>query len=270
MFRRSSAALFGLGLVAIMAVLAVLAPWLAPRDPDAIDTARRLAPILTAGHPLGTDEFGRDLLSRLLFGARISLVVGLTATALAALAGSFCGLLAGFVGRWVDQLIRRSIDTLMAFPYFLLAVAIIAALGPGLVNGMVAVAVVNIPLYGRIVRATVLAVKQTEYVESARALGVSELRLALTHVLRNCLAPVIVAVTLNIGGMITALAGLSFLGLGVQPPTSDWGSMLAASRQYLNVAPHVAALPGIAIFLTVLGFNLLGDGLRDALDPRLR
>jgi peptide/nickel transport system permease protein len=164
----------------------------------------------------------------------------------------------------------RSIDTLMAFPYFLLAVAIIAALGPGLVNGMVAVAVVNIPFYGRIVRATVLAVKQTEYVESARALGVSELRLALTHVLRNCLSPVIVAVTLNIGGMITALAGLSFLGLGVQPPTSDWGSMLAASRQYLNVAPHVAALPGIAIFLTVLGFNLLGDGLRDALDPRLR
>ncbi len=187
-FRRSSAALFGLGLVAVMAVLAVLAPWLAPRDPDAIDTARRLAPILTAGYPLGTDEFGRDLLSRLLYGARISLVVGLTATALAALAGSLCGLLAGFVGRWVDQLIMRSIDTLMAFPYFLLAVAIIAVLGPGLVNGMVAVAVVNIPFYGRIVRATVLAVKQTEYVESARALGVSELRLALTHVLRNCLS----------------------------------------------------------------------------------
>jgi ABC-type dipeptide/oligopeptide/nickel transport system permease subunit len=170
--------------------------------------------------------------------------------------------------RWMGHVVQG--DTLMAFPYFLLAVAIIAALGPGLVNGMVAVAVVNIPFYGRIVRATVLAVKQTEYVESARALGVSELRLALTHVLRNCLAPVIVAVTLNIGGMITALAGLSFLGLGVQPPTSDWGSMLAASRQYLNVAPHVAALPGIAIFLTVLGFNLLGDGLRDALDPRLR
>jgi peptide/nickel transport system permease protein len=183
--------------------------------------------------------------------------------------GSLCGLLAGFIGRWVDQLIMRSIDTLLAFPYFLLAVAIIAALGPGLVNGMVAVAVVNIPFYGRIVRATVLSVKQTDYVESARALGISELRLALTHVLRNCLPPLIVAITLNVGGMITALAGLSFLGLGVQPPTSDWGSMLSASRQYLNVAPHVAALPGMAIFLTVLGFNLLGDGLRDALDPRL-
>jgi peptide/nickel transport system permease protein len=180
------------------------------------------------------------------------------------------GLLAGFVGRWVDQLVMRSIDTLMAFPYFLLAIAIIATLGPGLVNGMVAVAIVNIPFYGRIVRATVLAVKQTEYVEAARALGVSELRLSLTHVLRNCLAPVIVAVTLNVGGMITALAGLSFLGLGVQPPTSDWGSMLSSSRQYMNVAPHVAALPGLAIFLAVLGFNLLGDGLRDALDPRLR
>ena len=142
MFRRSSAALFGLVLVAVMAALAVLAPWIAPRNPDAIDTARRLAPILTAGHLLGTDEFGRDLLSRLLFGARTSIVVGLSATALAALAGSVCGLVAGFVGRWVDQLIMRSIDTLMAFPYFLLAVAIIAALGPGLVNGMVAVAVV--------------------------------------------------------------------------------------------------------------------------------
>ena len=179
MFRRSSSALFGLGLVAVMACSRCWRRWLAPRDPDAIDTARRLArPSSPPGHPLGTDEFGRDLLSRLLFGARISLVVGLSATALAALAGSLCGLLAGFVGRWVDQLIMRSIDTLMAFPYFLLAVAIIATLGPGLVNGMVAVAVVNIPFYGRIVRATVLAVKQTEYVESARALGVSELRLS--------------------------------------------------------------------------------------------
>jgi peptide/nickel transport system permease protein len=270
MFRRSGSALFGLVLVVVLGAAAVLAPLLAPHDPNLIDTARRLARPLTAGHVLGTDEFGRDLLSRLLYGARTSLVVGLAATALAAAAGSLCGLLAGFVGRWVDQLVMRSIDTLMAFPYFLLAIAIIATLGPGLVNGMVAVAIVNIPFYGRIVRATVLAVKQTEYVEAARALGVSEVRLSLTHVLRNCLAPVIVAVTLNVGGMITALAGLSFLGLGVQPPTSDWGSMLSSSRQYMNVAPHVAALPGLAIFLAVLGFNLLGDGLRDALDPRLR
>jgi peptide/nickel transport system permease protein len=270
MFGKSGSALFGLALVAVLGAAALLAPLLAPHDPDAIDTARRLARPLTTGHPLGTDEFGRDLLSRLLHGARTSLVVGLAATALAAAAGSICGLLAGFVGRWVDQVVMRSIDTLMAFPYFLLAIAIIATLGPGLVNGMVAVAIVNIPFYGRIVRATVLAVKQTEYVEAARALGVSELRLSLTHVLRNCLAPLIVAVTLNVGGMITALAGLSFLGLGVQPPTSDWGSMLSSSRQYMNVAPHVAALPGLAIFLAVLGFNLLGDGLRDALDPRLR
>ena len=269
-FRKSGSAVFGLGLVVVLGIAAGLAPLLAPHDPDAIDTARRLARPLTTGHVLGTDEFGRDLLSRLLYGARTSLVVGLAATALAAAAGSGLGLLAGFVGRWVDQVVMRSIDTLMAFPYFLLAIAIIATLGPGLVNGMVAVAIVNIPFYGRIVRATVLAVKQTEYVEAARALGVSELRLSLTHVLRNCLAPLIVAVTLNVGGMITALAGLSFLGLGVQPPTSDWGSMLSSSRQYMNVAPHVAALPGLAIFLAVLGFNLLGDGLRDALDPRLR
>jgi peptide/nickel transport system permease protein len=270
MFRKSGSAVFGLVLVVALGAAAVLAPLLAPHNPDTIDTARRLARPFTVGHPLGTDEFGRDLLSRLLYGARTSLVVGLAATALAAAAGSGLGLLAGFVGRWVDQVVMRSIDTLMAFPYFLLAIAIIATLGPGLVNGMVAVAIVNIPFYGRIVRATVLAVKQTEYVEAARALGLSELRLSLSHVLRNCLAPIVVAVTLNVGGMITALAGLSFLGLGVQPPTSDWGSMLSSSRQYMNVAPHVAALPGLAIFLAVLGFNLLGDGLRDALDPRLR
>jgi peptide/nickel transport system permease protein len=270
MFRRSGSAVFGLVLVVALTLAAVLAPLLAPHDPDVIDTTRRLLRPLTPGHPLGTDEFGRDLLSRLLHGARVSLAVGLAATALAAVAGSLCGFVAGLLGRWIDQAIMRSIDTLMAFPYFLLAIAIIAALGPGLVNGMVAVAIVNVPFYGRIVRATVLTVKRAEYVQAAHALGVSEVRVAIGHVLRNCLAPLIVAVTLNVGGMITALAGLSFLGLGVQPPASDWGSMLSASRQYINVAPHVAALPGLSIFLAVLGFNLLGDGLRDALDPRLR
>jgi len=270
MFRRSSAAVLGLGLVAMLALGALLAPLLTGHDPNEVDTTRRLARPLTPGHPLGTDEFGRDMTARLLHGARISLAVGLAATALAALAGSLCGLAAGLGGGWIDHAIMRSIDTLMAFPYFLLAIAIIAALGPGLINGMIAVAIVNIPFYGRIVRGTVLAVRETEYVQAARALGITELGLALRHVLRNCLAPIIVAVTLNVGGMITALAGLSFLGLGVQPPVSDWGSMLASSRQYINVAPHVAALPGLAIFLAVLGFNLLGDGLRDALDPRLR
>jgi peptide/nickel transport system permease protein len=270
MFQRNRAAVVGLGLVTAVIAAAALAPALAPHHPDHIDTARRLARPLTPAHPLGTDEFGRDLLSRLVHGARISLAVGVAATALAAVAGSLCGLLAALAGGWMDQIVMRSIDTLMAFPYFLLAVAIIAALGPGLVNGMLAVAIVNVPFYGRIVRATALSVKEREFVEAARALGVSELRLSMSHVLRNCLAPIIVAVTLNVGGMITALAGLSFLGLGVQPPTSDWGSMLASSRQYISVAPHVAALPGLAIFVTVLGFNLLGDGLRDALDPRLR
>jgi peptide/nickel transport system permease protein len=270
MFRRSHAAVFGLGLVVALTLGAVLAPMLTRHDPNEVDTARRLARPLSPGHPLGTDEFGRDMTARLLHGARTSLAIGLAATALAALAGSLCGLVAGLGGGWIDHAIMRSIDTLMAFPYFLLAIAIIAALGPGLVNGMIAVAVVNIPFYARIVRGTVLAVRETEYVQAARALGVSEARLALKHVLRNCLAPIIVAVTLNVGGMITALAGLSFLGLGVQPPVSDWGSMLSSSRQYINVAPHVAALPGLAIFLAVLGFNLLGDGLRDALDPRLR
>ena len=268
-FRRSGSALTGLALVFLVAGAALVAPLVAPHDPDAIDTTRRLARPFTSGHVLGTDEFGRDLASRLLYGARISLVVGLASTALAALIGAACGLLAGFVGRWVDQAVMRGIDILMAFPYFLLAIAIIAALGPGLVNGMVAVAVVNIPFYGRIVRATVLAVKRTEYVEAARALGGSELRLGLTHVLRNCVAPLIVSVTLNIGGMITALAGLSFLGLGVVPPTPEWGSMVSEGRE-LVLQWWVATFPGLAILTVVIGFNFVGDGLRDWLDPHAR
>jgi peptide/nickel transport system permease protein len=268
MFRKSSGAVFGLALVLALAVGGALAPVLAPHDPNEVDTSRRLARPLTASHPLGTDEFGRDLLSRLLYGARISLAIGLAATALAAVAGSLCGLVAGLGGGVWDQTIMRSIDTLMAFPYFLLAIAIIAALGPGLVNGMIAVAVVNIPFYSRIVRGTVLAVRETDYVQAARALGVSELRLSMSHVLRNCLAPVIVAVTLNVGGMITALAGLSFLGLGVQPPTPSWGGMILDAKPVLVTAPWTSLFPGLAIVITVLAVNLVGDAFSDAIDPR--
>ncbi len=269
-FLKNRLAVIGLLLVVFMSICAVLAPYLAPFDPNWIDTRNRLAPPATTGHWLGTDEFGRDMLSRLLWGARVSLFVGISATLIALILGSGLGLVAGIVGGKIDMLIMRLIDILMAFPYFLLAIAIIAAFGPGLLNGMLAVAVVNIPVFARIVRGTVLSIREMEYVEAAKALGASSYRISYCHILRNALAPIIVTGTLTVGWMIAASAGLSFLGLGVQPPTSDWGTMLSNSRQYMNVAPHVAAFPGLAIFSTVLGFNLLGDGLRDALDPRLK
>jgi peptide/nickel transport system permease protein len=189
---------------------------------------------------------------------------------MALVAGSLLGLLSGFFMGWFDILVMRLIDILMAFPYFLLAITVIAALGPGLLNGMIAIAIVNIPFFTRIVRGIVLSIKELNYVEAARALGANRLRIIGQHVLINCFSSIVVAGTLNIGWMITAAAGLSFLGLGVQPPTADWGTMIASGRQYISVAPHVATLPGLAIFFTVLGFNLLGDGLRDALDPRLK
>lgn len=249
---------------------AILAPWLSPHDPNIVNTQRRLSLPGTSGHFMGTDEFGRDLVSRLLWGARITLFVSITATLMALVAGSLLGLLSGFFMGWFDILVMRLIDILMAFPYFLLAITVIAALGPGLLNGMIAIAIVNIPFFTRIVRGIVLSIKELNYVEAARALGANRFRIIGQHVLINCFSSIVVAGTLNIGWMITAAAGLSFLGLGVQPPTADWGTMIASGRQYISVAPHVATLPGLAIFFTVLGFNLLGDGLRDALDPRLK
>ena len=249
---------------------AILAPLFSPYDPNILNTQRRLSPPGSSGHFLGTDEFGRDLVSRLLWGARITLFVSITATVMALVAGSLLGLLSGFFMGWFDILVMRLIDILMAFPYFLLAITVIAALGPGLLNGMIAIAIVNIPFFTRIVRGVVLSIKELNYVEAARALGANRYRIIGQHVLINCFSSIVVAGTLNIGWMITAAAGLSFLGLGVQPPTADWGTMIASGRQYISVAPHVATLPGLAIFFTVLGFNLLGDGLRDALDPRLK
>jgi peptide/nickel transport system permease protein len=210
------------------------------------------------------------MLSRLLWGARVTIFVAITATLMAMFAGTILGLLSGFFMGWFDILVMRLIDILMAFPYFLLAITVIAVLGPGLLNGMIAIAIVNIPFFTRIVRGVVLSIKELSYIEAARALGANRYRIIGQHVLINCFPSIVVAGTLNIGWMITAAAGLSFLGLGVQPPTADWGTMIASGRQYISVAPHVATLPGMAIFFTVLGFNLMGDGLRDALDPRLK
>jgi peptide/nickel transport system permease protein len=248
--------------------LALAAPWLPLLDPDAVDTVKRLGPPLTPGHPLGTDEFGRDLLARLVWGARVSLLAGVGTAAAAMLIGVALGILGGFYTGWIENLVMRLTDILMAFPYILLAIAIVAGLGPGLRNAMIAIAIVGFPIYTRLVRGIVLSLREREFVEAARALGASDGVVLGRHVLPHLLSPVIVAFSLDVGAKILATAGLSFLGLGTQPPTADWGSMLATGRQFVILRPHVVLLPGLAIFVIVLALNLVGDALRDLLDPR--
>jgi len=255
-------------LVLMTAVLAaLLAPWLPLADPDVVDTPNRLRPPLAAGHALGTDEFGRDLLARLVWGARVSLTAGV-ASAAAMLVGVTLGVLGGFYTGWIETVVMRLTDILMAFPYVLLAIAIVAGLGPGLRNAMVAIAIVGFPIYTRLVRGVVLSLREREFVEAARALGASDAVILGRHVLPHLLSPVIVAFSLDVGAKILATAGLSFLGLGTQPPTADWGSMLATGRTFVILSPHVVLLPGLAIFVIVLALNLVGDAVRDLLDPR--
>jgi len=268
--RHNAAALAGVVVVLLFAALAAAAPLLPIQNPNQIATVQRLRPPLSPGHLLGTDEFGRDLLSRLIWGGRVSLLAGLGSMLGALVAGSGLGLAAGFYAGRVDRWIMRFTEILMAFPYILLAIALVAALGPGLVNAMLAITIVGFPLYIRLIRGAVLAARGQDYVEAARALGARNIRIVLSHILPNVLAPIVVTGTLDIGAKIVATSGLSFLGLGTQPPTADWGNMLATGQQFLPVAPHVATLPGLAVFAVVLSFNLAGDWLRDALDPRLR
>jgi peptide/nickel transport system permease protein len=247
---------------------AALAPWLPLLDPDVVDTTRRLSPLLSPGHPLGTDEFGRDLLSRLVWGARVSLLAGVVTAAAAMAIGVTLGILGGFYPGWVENVVMRLTDILMAFPYVLLAIALVAGLGPGLRNAMIAIAIVGFPIYARLVRGIVLSLREREFVEAARALGARDAVLLGRHILPHLVSPVVVAFSLDVGAKILITAGLSFLGLGTQPPTADWGSMLATGRQFVILSPHVALLPGLAIFLVVLALNLVGDALRDVLDPR--
>jgi len=249
-------------------VLALAAPWLPLADPDAVDTPARLRPPLTPGSPLGTDEFGRDLLSRLVWGARVSLLAGFGTAGLAMLIGVTLGILGGYYSGWIETTVMRLTDILMAFPYILLAIAIVAGLGPGLRNAMIAIAIVGFPLYTRLVRSVVLSVREREFVEAARALGSPDFVILGRHIVPHLLSPVIVAFSLDVGAKILATAGLSFLGLGTQPPTADWGSMLATGRQFVVLRPHVVLLPGLAIFVIVLALNLVGDAVRDLLDPR--
>jgi len=257
----------GLALVLVLVAVALFAPWLSPIEPDRQNLRMRLEPPSLA-HPFGTDEFGRSLLARVIHGARISLLTGLVPVAVAGTIGTTIGLLAGFYRGRVDTVLMRAMDVLLAFPSLLLALAVVGALGPGLRNAVIAVALVGIPQYARIARSVVLATREEEYVQAARALGARDGRLLRRHVLPSTMGPLTVQATLGIGFAILSMAGLSFLGLGVQPPTADWGEMLARGRRYLPDAGWLLVFPGAAISLTVLGFNLLGDGLRDALDPR--
>ncbi len=268
--RRDHLAITAALFLLLVTLISLLAPMLAPRDPIATDLGQRLVPIGTSGYPLGADDLGRDILSRLIWGGRISLLIGFSAVIVAMVLGILIGLVAGYFGGWLDALIMRFIDILLAFPAILLAITIVASLGPGLRNSMLAISIVGIPYYARIVRSSVLSLREQEFVHAARLTGATHRRILAQHVLPNTLAPLIVAATLDVGFMITAAAGLSFLGLGAQPPTAEWGVMLSQGRQFIRNAPHLSILPGTAIFLVILALNFLGDGLRDALDPRLR
>ena len=266
---RTRAAVVGDILVGSFLVVALLAPVVAPYNPLKGQLGERLQPPSSV-HWLGTDELGRDVLSRILHGARITVQIQLAAVGLALALGTALGLTAGYVGRWVDQLIMRFMDILMAFPGIFLALAIIAALGTGLGNVVIATGIFLVPQFARVVRASILTLKDMEFVQAARALGRGDAALVFRYLLPNSLAPIIVQTSLRMATVLLTASGLSFLGLGVQPPSPEWGAMLSNARSYMITAPHVATMPGLAIMLVVLGFNLLGDGLRDSLDPRLR
>ena len=267
--RRNRAAMLGAALISLEILIAVFAPLVAPYDPIEQSIYDALQPP-SATHWLGTDEVGRDILSRIIYGTRISLRVGLLAVGIGSAIGVTLGLIAGFYGKMADNLILRLMDIWLAFPGILLALAIIAVLGPSLFNVMIAVGLSAVPTYVRVTRSSVLSVREMEYVLGARAVGCPSRIIIWRHILPNVLPSLIVLTTLGIAGAILAAAALSFIGLGAQPPTPEWGAMLTVGRQFMRQAWWVTAFPGLAIMITVLGINLLGDGLRDALDPRLR
>jgi peptide/nickel transport system permease protein len=277
---RHRSAQVGFFLLGMLILVAIFAQQIAPFDPTNTVpnfTTRAKPCIHLLGCPasqpqyiMGTDGNGRDMFSRIVFGARLSLEIGIITIGFAIIIGGLLGAVAGFVGGWADNVIMRCMDILMAFPSLLLAIAIVSVLGQGLINALLAIGIVSIPRYARLIRATVLSVKEQEYVQASRALGASPLRLLFNRVLPNALTPLIVQGTLGIATAILDAAALSFLGLGAQPPTPEWGVMLGEERNSVFNAPHLVLFPGLAIMLTVLSFNLVGDGLRDALDPRLR
>ena len=267
--RRNKAALFGAILILIYLVTALLAPVLFPGNPSAPNLARSLErPSLE--HPLGTDELGRSILGRIIYGSRVSLLIAVGVISVGLLVGVPLGLVSGYYGGKIDFGIQRVTDTMLAFPGFLLALALVAVLGVGLKNTVISVGISMVPMYIRLVRGCALSIREQVYVEAARAVGTRDVVILLRHILPNVMVPITVQTSLGMGMAILFAAGLGFLGVGVQPPTPEWGAMLGSGRVYLFNSPHVATFPGIAIFLAVLGFNLSGDGLRDVLDPRFR
>ncbi|MEK9199550.1 ABC transporter permease [Lysinibacillus halotolerans] len=271
-FRKSKAALVGTAIVVFFILLAVFGPLIAPEginEQKLQDSSLRLAPP-SSEYWFGTDDFGRDIFSRVVYGARISLAVGFLSVIVSAIVGSFLGIISGYYGRWIDTIISRVFDIMLAFPSILLAIAIVSILGPSLQNALIAIAIINIPNFGRLIRSKVLSVKEEEYIVAAKAIGMKDSRILWKHILPNSLSPVIVQGTLAIATAIIEAAALSFLGLGAEAPQPEWGKMLSDARIHLMTAPWTMIFPGLAIMLTVLGFNLMGDGLRDALDPKMK
>ncbi|WEG15052.1 ABC transporter permease subunit [Pullulanibacillus sp. KACC 23026] len=268
-FKKQKMALVSSFFVIVLIIIAILGPLIAPYASSAFDYNSVLQGP-SAKHWAGTDAYGRDIFSRILVGTRISLFIGFFSVFLGAVGGTILGLISGFYGKWIDSLIMRICDVLFAFPGIILAIGIIAILGPGLTNVVIAVAIFSIPTFARIVRSTTLSVKAALYVEATKSMGASNRRLIWKHIFPGTLSSIIVYFTMRIGNAILTAASLSFLGLGAQPPTPEWGAMLSSGRDYLNTAPYVAIFPGLAIFFAVLVFNLLGDGLRDALDPKIK
>ncbi|MCU0564798.1 MAG: ABC transporter permease, partial [Desulfobacterales bacterium] len=263
------AAVCGLAVLVALVASAVAAPWIAPYDPAAIDMRARLQGP-SVKHPLGADNFGRDIFSRIVYAGRISLVIGFVAVGIGAVFGGIAGAVSGYYGRGLDSLVMRTMDVLLSIPQLILAIAIVGALGANLLNLMIAVGISVLPRYARLVRASAMSLRGLEFVEAARAAGASDLRIIVQNIVPNCMAPLIVLSTLGVAQAILSAATLSFLGLGIQPPTPEWGSMLSDGRQFLRNAPHLTIFPGLAIVVVVMSLNLLGDGLRDALDPKLR
>ncbi len=274
-FSRNRGAVIGLYVFLATIAIAILAPVLAPHDPILQNRGALLVPPFwmeggSLTYPLGTDAVGRDILSRLIYGARFSLFIGLVVVTIASSVGVMIGLVAGFVGGWLDTAIVRVMDVILAFPSLLLALVLVAILGPGLMNAMIAIALILQPHFVRLTRASVMSERNREYVTAARVSGAGKLRLMFVTILPNCLGPLIVQATLSFSNAILDAAALGFLGMGAQPPTPEWGTMLAEAREFILRAPWVVTFPGVAILITVLGINLVGDGLRDALDPKLK
>lgn len=266
---KSPLAMFGLAIICVLIFCAVFAEVISPYSPIKQDLMHMFE-TPSSSHWLGTDEFGRDILSRLIYGARVSLQVGFIAVGIALIVGGFLGAVSGYYSGWLDNIIMRIMDVLLSIPQTLLAIAIVAALGPSLMNLMIAVGISAVPTYARIVRGSVLSIRNMEFIEAARSAGSSDLRIILKHIIPNSMAPIIVQSTLGVASAILNAAGLSFIGLGIQPPNPEWGAMLSGGRQYIRDFPHMTLYPGLAIMLTILALNFLGDGLRDALDPKLK